>query len=186
MRRDNFKFFIGSKGQFYLIAAIIIIAGIIGFATIRNAVVDTSSTKVYDLGSEFGFESSKVVQHGVYNEYDQQQMDLLLQNFGAIYKSYIDKGENVATLSFIIGNKNDIILYTYTQVAGGSVSLDFGGQYSSLTIQNAQLTEKTLTPTADNKINVEINKITYTFDLKTGQNFYFIIDTGSGATSGGA
>jgi len=56
------------RGQFYLIAALIIIAVIIGFAGISNYIQKKEVIKLYDLGEELGIESQNVLDFGTYNE----------------------------------------------------------------------------------------------------------------------
>jgi hypothetical protein len=173
-------------GQFYLIAAIIIVTLIIGFATVSNVFRDDSSTKLYDFGEEFGFEGNEVIEHGVYSEYDEGDMELLLENFAAIYKTYIDQGGSTSSLHFVIGNKESLTLYSFTEVNGGSVNLDFSGKYSSLIIQNTDVSERDITGDVEgDSVSVVIDDINYDFNLRQGQNFYFFIEGDEGATSGG-
>ena len=49
------------RGQFYLIAALVIIAVIIGYAGISNYLEKKESIKLYNLGEELGIESENVL-----------------------------------------------------------------------------------------------------------------------------
>ena len=70
-------------GQFYLIAAIIIVTVIIGLSTVTNYVLTKNQPlKFYDLSSEVGEESSRVVDHGIYNAADiQGKIETFLSDF---------------------------------------------------------------------------------------------------------
>jgi hypothetical protein len=170
--KSSLRFVAGSKkGQFYLFAAIIIIALILGFAAITNYSKTQSSVKLYDLGEELSIESENVLDYGTYNEYDSSNMSNLLEHFRVSYVDFAGEGKE---LYFIIGNKNGIYLYSYTEIYGGTVSVDVGGKYSKFQISNRQVEQTKLNVEGD-KIKVVIEGITHEFDLKPGENFYFVI-----------
>ena len=56
-----------TKGQFYLMAAIVIIVVIISFAAVSNYAKKKAEIKIYDLGDELGIESEQVIDYGTYN-----------------------------------------------------------------------------------------------------------------------
>ena len=164
------NFYMKKRGQFYLLAAIVIISIIIGFATIANYSKTTTSTKVYDLGEELKIESANVLDYGTYSGLDEDQMANLLEGFIEAYSEY---GE-IESLYFIFGNMENIVVMGYQELSedvevSGDVSEDFvlqigGGIFS-----------QEFTPSPPWKIEVKIDGVLYEFKLKPGENFYFII-----------
>jgi len=141
------------RGQFYLIAALIIIAVIIGFAGISNYIQKKEVIKLYDLGEELGIESQNVLDFGTYNEYNQEQMQDLLEDFIASYAEYIEEGIDI---SFIFGNYEEITIITYQELA-------------------VNPTTETYEPLPGGRVTVIINGTNYSFRLRPGENFYFVI-----------
>jgi len=140
------------KGQFYLIAAIIIITVIVGFVAISNYSKRKSIIKLYDLGEELGIESENVLDYGTYNEYNESEMEALLNDFIESYAQYIEEGIEIY---FIFGNSEKITIIGYREledVPSIAVYTDPGKE-----------------------IIVTINSVEYKFKLKSGENFYFII-----------
>ena len=169
------------RGQFYLMAAIIIIAVILGFVGVKNYVKKTSDVKLYDLKEELGIESEKVIEYGKL-ELNDDQNEQLLEHFTAVYTEY--SGEE-KQLYFIFGSCDKIIAYTYEEDSSGSVSLPGVGGGSGITL--TQTVKKGLcNPNEPNKYNCDnacvgkevqviINNQQYSFDLNQGEAFYFVI-----------
>jgi hypothetical protein len=160
------------KGQFYLIAAVVIIGLIIGFAAVSNTAKKSSYIKVYDLEKEMGIESDMVLEFGIYNQYDDNDMSLLLEHFSALYNEY--SGDDVQ-MYFIIGDFEEINLYEYAQEIGGDITLSGIGTGTTLTIQDTQLVKTELEIVEGNKVVIKIGEIEKEFELKQGENFYYII-----------
>ena len=152
------------RGQFYLVAAIIIIAFVAGFITISNYSKRKTSVQLYDLGEELGIESQNVLDYGTYNELNEESMDALLEQFIEDYVTYAGDDKN---LYFLFGNSNSIKIKTYQEVEE-SVSVDG----HEITMVNGG--EKMHTPKSD-KVIITIEDIEYQFDLGVEQNFYFVI-----------
>ena len=148
---DNF-FPKNNKGQFYLIAALIIITIIVGFVVVSNYLEKKEAIKLYDLGEELGIESENVLDFGTYNEFNESEMDTLLHEFVDSYAEYIEEGIEIY---FIFGNPEKITVIGYRELE----------EYPSISVYSP--TEK--------KVIVTINSIEYEFKLKPGENFYFVI-----------
>ena len=156
---------VNKKGQFYLIAAIIIITVVVGFVTISNYSMKRDSVKIYDFGEELGIESQNVLDYGTYNE-GTVDMDALLEDFIESYVDYSGGGKN---LYFLFGDFDNIKIIAYQELEE-SVSLDG----SEVAMMNGK-GEKTHTPSADKKVVIEIEEVEYDFKLTEGENFYFVI-----------
>ena len=152
-------------GQFYLIAAIILAAIIIGISTVSNYSKKERSFEVYDLKGELQIESENIIDYGIYNEFSQTEMYGLLDNFTQIY---IDSESNDKDLYFVFGNENNMTLK--------------GFQKSTQTVRlnNAIITTSPgafvggINPVGKD-LNVSIAENNYGFKLEPGENFYFII-----------
>ena len=150
------------RGQFYLIAAVIIITVIIGFVTVANYSRKKTSVKLYDLGEELGIESQNVIDYGTYAGGD---IDILLEQFIESYVDYAGGGKN---LYFLFGNSSSIKVIAYQELEE-SVSVDG----SELIIINGK-GEKMHTPST-NKVAILIGDVEYQFDLTEEQKFYFVV-----------
>lgn len=170
------------KGQFYLAAALIIIVLILSFAGISNYIGKRENVKIYDLKEELGIESSQVLDHGVYNEFNDSQINNLLGNFTETYSNYVETGLD---LYFVFGNSDQLVIAGFTDLVTGTISYNSGeSSSSSLTITkgvyNATFIDR---PEKNEKIKVKVDKMDYEFDLNEfGQTFYFVI---SQKTKGG-
>ena len=151
------------SAQFYLLAAIVLVAIIIGLAGVMNYSKKKSDTKLIDLGEELGIEGSKVLEHGVYNP----DTDLI-NDFTEKYNDYA--GQQERELYYIFGDSTEVVMLTYQQIDVGKIS--FGGV-------NYQTTQEGLIrytiPNPSNPIELKIGDSTYSFDLNPGENFYFVI-----------
>lgn len=162
------------RGQFYLIAAIIIIIVLLGFTGVTNfAKTKKSDVQTYELSKELNLESSFVIQYGLFNSKD---INPLLTDFSSNYSKYI--GDQSSDIYFVYGNQESIQVLGYQNVNSGSISLNFGenSQPFNLKIPGKETTVSRPIPTeGKTQVDVVINEKTYNFDLIEGQNFYFII-----------
>ncbi|MGD9275602.1 MAG: hypothetical protein PVJ67_00345 [Candidatus Pacearchaeota archaeon] len=168
------------RGQFYLMAALVIIVLIIGFAAVSNYSRTQEYTRAYDIGQELEIESAQVLSYGIYNEnIGIEQMENLLDGFIEEYS----KIGNLQELYFIFGNAQNITFMGYQQL-NETVLVDVGineGEYSPLEIRKQQVEYQGFEEgaldieTISIKIHYgdEINE--FGFELNPGENFYFIL-----------
>lgn len=153
-------------GQFYLIAAIILAAVIIGISTVSNYAKKEKSFEVYDLKEELQIESENVINHGIYNEFSQVEMYNRLDDFTQIY---IDSESHDKDLYFVFGDENKITLKGFQKPT------------QTVLLNNAIITTDSgafvgdINPGAGEDLSVSIAGNTYDFKLEPGENFYFII-----------
>ena len=137
----------GKKGQFYLIAAIILATIIIGISVVVNYSKKQDSGNLENLKEELQIESENVLDYGAFHRFNDADMKTLLTDFS---KNYITvKGDN-KNLYFIFG-KGEVL-----DITPGIV---FEGIY---------------TPSG-NEISLIVNDFTHDFILEEGENFYFLI-----------
>jgi len=158
------------RGQFYIVTALIIVITILTLAsTTTYAYTKSSSNTIYELGSELKQESIQIINHGIYTNKDINQ--LITEDFSknTFADYFIPKTENIE-LVIIYGNKLEAKIIKYNTVNKGTIDSSLG---------NIQIKEQLIqeTPAIINSEEVEviIKDKTYTFNLKPGENFYFII-----------
>lgn len=168
------------RGQFYLLAAIVIITVIGGFAAVSNYTQKQSSVKVFDLKDELGIESGKVLEYGVVSDSDTINVEGrpvdIIEHFIEQYEQYA--GEN-KEIYFIYGNLGGVFLVTYDEVIEGSLRI-VGATDIPIT-QNifGSRVAKTPLEIEDEEgvkvVKVTIENVDYEFEVKPGENFFFII-----------
>jgi len=163
------------KGQFYLIAAIIIVMIIMGIVSVKNyAVTKRKLVKFYDLSEELDEESARVIDYGIYNE---EKIPELIENFTDEYiikKRYIDEKERGTELVFAYGNKDNVTLTTYTSESTGEIIISYGETPFTYTGEDKYIAQKKDLGGIES-IEVEILGVMYNFTLQEGENFLFII-----------
>jgi len=159
------------RGQFFLIAAIVIIGSVIGLATTVNSIKTGNDNKAfYNLGKEIGFETKRVLDYGVVRKED--VLDLS-RTFLEQYKNYIAQEQVV----FIFGDENEMQALFFENSQSGSVGISTGTQISgTITIEDlvGRLADVDYTQGSET-VSVLIKDINYDFRLKQGQNFFFVI-----------
>jgi len=157
------------RGQFYLIAAMIIVAVIIGFAAIQNVAKKKESVKIYDLGEELGIESEQVIEHGLVSE--TYSVKEILEDFTEKYSDYAE-----GSFYFIFGNVDEISVATYRELVRGDVSINICSEFTSVPVTDYEYNIEEYPPMiVGDIITVEIGDIEHNFELKPGENFYYII-----------
>ena len=153
------------RGQFYLIATIIIIVAIMGIGVTSNYAKKKNPVKLYDLREELGIESSNVLSFGVYREED---LDMLLENFIQDYVDYAGEGRD---LYFIFGDEAEITAAAYQDLSSEEVRIKIGtNEPTTLTSGEPQVFL-----TSGPKVAIIVGEEEYSFNLRTGENFYFVI-----------
>jgi hypothetical protein len=164
------------RGQFYLLAAMIIIIFISGFAAVSNYTRSQGSVKIYDLKNELGIESGKVLEYGVFSDSDTVTIGgrpvNIIEHFINLYETYA--GEN-KEIYFIYGNKDRVTLITYDEVVTGSLRI-VGSENTPISqnIFGKSATKKTFAPKGG-VVKITIEGIEYEFEIKPGENFFFVI-----------
>ena len=164
----------GKKGQFYLLAAIVIIAVIFGLTTVRNyAKTPNENTVVYDLKEELNLETGHVVDWTIYNK---KNTSIVVENWKEIYvRSREDK--EVENWIFVYGDKENITVLTFENITAGTVSLNLGASSSSIQITGDEKKKDTFKRQSD-EISISLNDINYNFTLDKDKNFIFLIKKG--------
>ena len=155
------------RGQFYLIAAVIIIAMVFAITALVNQARKQEFSELQYAGEELSIEAEAVMDSGIARGVD---MDALLETFTKNYSSY----SNVENLYFVFGDTPSISVAAYRKLTPAVIIVNVSEEEShELGILNATYTKEDYT-ISGNAITLTINEIPYEFDLKDGTNFYFI------------
>ena len=146
------------RGQFYLLVAVFIVVLIVVFATVSNYSRKSEYIRLYDLKTELGIESGRVIDYGIYNS--RNQVEDFLTN-------YTERLGSEKEVYYIYGDAVSVTFYGNKDVEG-KVSIE--PQLAP------PLYKKTFTnPTGIKTAIITLNDREYKFDLQKGQNFYFVI-----------
>ena len=170
------------RGQFYLIAAVIIISVLLGIAALTNyAKVKRKQVKIYDLGDELGIETGYVYDYGVYNKKD---LGSLIDFWTTKYIDYTKNQEVIEDWIFVYGNSNELTASTFSLVTTGKVSIIIGEEESKVDINTiVKIKEENIIPIG-NLVSVKVppEDFVYDFNLKSGENFFFVITSEEAAS----
>jgi hypothetical protein len=139
----------GKKGQFYLIATIIIVAVLIGLSVALNYSAKTTTSVAEETAKELSIEAERVLDYemvhpGGFDEFG---------DFAEEYSSYV--GDDI-DIYFIIVDLDNSVEEAYMYSHGEQVNLK-----SDLTVSN--------------EIAFQLDSRTYNFKLEEGKNFYSIV-----------
>lgn len=153
------------RGQFYLIAAVIIIAMVFGITALVNQATKQEFSEIQYAGEELSIEAEAVLDYGIKNN---QDMDILLEHFTKNYSDY----SNVENLYFVFGGQTLVNIAAYRKLTPAVILID---NDTELQIQKELYTIlEDYSIVSGNMVTLTINEIPYEFELKDGTNFYFI------------
>lgn len=141
----------GKKGQFYLIAAILLIAILIGFTSTTNFYRSNPQPKLTEIRDELRLEGEKVLDYEIYNSDNTK-----FEDFARDYSKHVGD----IKIYYVIGD-SVIEAYKYDGTLKNT---------SGITVSNDS-----------NTINLSIGSSDYSFDLKKGKNFYFVLSKNVGS-----
>jgi len=163
------------KGQFYLVAAIIIVLAISGIASIKTyATVKSEPRKIQNIGSELKEETARIVDYGVYSK---ENLTKVLNNFtDSEFAPYFLKKTENTNIVFIYGDKTDLYYVQYEPKDTGAVYATLGGASPEWTnIEHYANRTKIDTATIGSTITVNVLGRDFIFDLRDNEMFYFLI-----------
>ncbi|MEX2017324.1 MAG: hypothetical protein WD876_02525 [Candidatus Pacearchaeota archaeon] len=152
----------GKKGQFYLVAGIIISVLAIGIIAVSNFSRGQETTNLQEIGKEISIESEKVLDYALYNGRETGQA---AQDFAEDYINNVNKEESY----FIFGNDLLITVTGYSET-GKTVSIN--EQQMQL---NAGEVKSEDFASLGSDVTLMVDGKYYEFELKQGKNFYFVI-----------
>ena len=128
--------------------------------------------KIYDLGEELNIEGENVLDYGTYNGLSKNETAELLKAFVETYSEYL--GEDVE-IYLLIGDEDSLIVIGQEGLEN-DLEIDFGISGDAIKrFATKEYFPKGKDSIIGNKIKVKIRENEYEFELKQGENFYFII-----------
>ncbi len=171
----------GKKGQFFLIAALIIVTILLSFMTTKSGIkVSKEKYKIYDLGEELNLETADTIDHGIYTSPAER---------GEILESWATKFSNYQGFA---GQEEFIFIYTdagsfkglrFSRGNRGDVSLDLAGTTAGVANTDVEIESINLGAISDiaaegiNRIRIEDFMVTID---PSKEDFYFVIRGESG------
>lgn len=158
---------IGKRGQFYLIAALVIVSIAAGFVVITNKATTVQDSGITYTKGELSTESSYIINYGINNGFSDSQIEDMLTNLS---EYYINNTQS-SNLYFLIGTDASVKLVAYQTY------------YANVTVNGALQnigTDSTYTNTFSSpgsSINIKINDTSYDFKINSGENFHFVIES---------
>src|SRR3989344_903694 len=158
------------RGQFYLVAALIIVGILIGFSFVYNSVsaIDEDQ-KIYDLTKEIDFEGSKTIDYGIIKgEVTNNNIDSLISLYSENYPEH--------EIAVIYGNKDEIRYSSYFKITDtGSTGISLGGSSPSESIYQKEQTDLLYYIRDREYVESREADLPFNFRLKEGENFYIIL-----------
>ena len=160
------------RGQFFLIAAVVIVIIVIGLGVVYNFVTTSEEDKsVYDLSKELNYESAQIIDNGVFNSRTKEDIAKNLENLSTVYA----EANPLSDIIIVYGNTTQVTLLKYNNSNAGEISISTGGSPVNLAVTIIRtLTKGTVNPT-DEKVTVSLKGIDKEFSLREGENFYIIL-----------
>lgn len=162
------------RGQFYLIAAIVIAVALIGITSIFNYSSKSSSTNLDENKEELQIESSYVLDYTSYNSLSDGETNTLLEDFS---EDYINTKGGENNVYIIFGKKSSFELVA-RQTQEESVNIKTSSEESDLNLNKNEIYKNSYT-TEDN-VTLTLGEDPKSFEMSEGENFYFIISNLNG------
>lgn len=161
------------RGQFYLIAALVIVGIIAGLAGVYNfAKVSENNAIVYDLTSEIDYEASQVIDNGIFFNETSQNLSIQLENLTDYYSS-ANLGSD---LLVIYGNETMLAFVFYNNSETGSIGVVFGDTTISFTqSETTKYKSSSFYEPGDSITIILPPGVEYNFKLSQGQIFFIVL-----------
>jgi len=162
------------KGQFYLVAAIIIILAVSGIASVKTyAIIKSEPRKIQDIGSELKEETARIVDYGVYSK---QNLTRVLNNFtDSEFAPYFLKKTENTSIVFIYGDATELYSVQYEPKNTGTVYATLGGTATQWYPITNYANRTRIDMGGMTSINITILGRDFNFEIRDDEMFYFLI-----------
>lgn len=160
------------KGQFYIIAAILIVVAIVGLTTMSTyAQTKPKPRAIESMGSELKEEGFRLIDYGILRNED---IIKIIDDFSAEdYKDYFLEKTDNANIIMIYGNQTVMNATEYDTASVGNIRATIGGSTVIWPLINGVVKRTTIDP-AD-PITISLLGQDYKFQINNNEMFYFII-----------
>lgn len=158
------------RGQFYLIAVIFVVSMLIGFLTITNFSQKKDNPNLNLIKEELNEEVTRIIEYGICNNKTNLEIENLILDFTKAYTNNSNKnfyfilGDNSSNFTIASYQSNFLKIIIAEDDLQNEYNINFYKGYSFY---------YKIPPT--NKITLKIDGLDYSFEIKRGINFYFII-----------
>lgn len=190
------------RGQFYIIAALIIAAIIAGLVSEANyAIRRPKPVKFYDLSKDYEAEVTRIIDSGVYQGKSDVEINGDVANFTKQFLEYAQEKDPNLQLFYLYGNNNSITVVNYaisdadviaenkfSKLSGGGafavseVNIEIGGAKFTRSVEERMEHFRNISDTITNpgdEIGVVVAGIAYSFDLRGGDIIHYVVETES-------
>ena len=164
-KRGSYIYSMKKKGQFYLVAVVILMGIFLGLLTIYNGFEKRSETSIYDSQDEINIERGKVLDYISENNLDDIASSSLLENFASLY---IDKIGDKKNVIFIVGSPSE----TYIMGHLKDENLVYNSSNGNGVIESGDFSEYV---TSVDHVDIDIGGNVYNYEINPGQNIYYLV-----------
>lgn len=168
------------RGQFYIIAAIIIVLAIATIASVKTYTITKSKPEtITDMSQMLNLEGSKVVDYGIYNG-GGETLQNTLENFQKVVQDYSAEKLKGAEIILAYKTGEDITITSIKSDSPGTITTPTGAEFESQgkpTSQNLDPSQYTREPAGEGRERITINLLGQdtTFELGYNEIFYFMV-----------
>ena len=155
------------RGQFYLVAAIIIVVILASFVVVSNYVRNTQVVKLTELKEELDIEIEKFLDYVIINNLAEQDAFDKFNNLSSIYLDKIGSQKNIL---FLFGDSTNININGKNPLTSENLSINYGIGY----IELGESFKKNYAPN-QSTILVKEGEEVYSFEMLEGKNFYYLV-----------
>lgn len=154
-----------------MVAAVIFIAVILGFATLVNKISNSEVNFLADVAKELDIESESVLDYITYKEMNLLQRNNTLLDFTENFSVY-SKAENAY---YVFGDTSNLVVAGYRKISPERLYIDIlGSNQQFLDLHAGIYNSSTYLNTGEN-INLTIKGNLYEINLNSEENFYYIL-----------
>lgn len=158
------------KGQFYLVAAVVIVVILFSISTIHNSTKTSDEySLVYSLADEIKFETSQILDNSALFNVEEQETLSRIQE----YLSYISQKNPSTKFLAVYSTEQNIHFITYN-----NANSDVVGTYENQEVwkpaSDSSETIQTLSKNSDS-ITLEISSETHILNIPEGRQFFVIL-----------
>lgn len=169
------------RGQFYILAAILIVVVLTGITTMSTyTVIKTKSRTIESMGKELKEEGYRIIDYAMVNNQPSSEVKPFeeLNDFTENYyqEYFLTKTDN-ASIIFIYGNKSNLYATNYDTISAGSIRATLGNIGPTWGIVSGFVNRTTLATPLNpaSSIKVVLFDKNYNLELKDNEMFYFAI-----------
>jgi len=162
------------KGQFFLIAAVVIVGILVTLSAINvyTRAPAKEDTAFYDLSREINYESNKLIDYGVYEADTASEIN---KSINALVSNYSAANPDTDML-FVYGNDKFLSSIFYGQTSSGFEGIGTGGGAGIGLEQSTIIISSPDYERSGNNVRVSLDEETeLNFVLQPGENFFIVL-----------